>query len=143
MISHEHDEELIVFFGDIDIIFKVIVGLKLPNLSQKVLVCMLFYAPLAGMLSNLHAYIIGALHTMIFVVGGISFLWKQCYIFYILYCLSIYPYKREQRTGQCQPRLLIMSPPVGRHIDFATAVCPSQNRVRSVTWKPFESSYKY
>ena len=44
--------------------------------------------------------------------------------------------------------MLIMSPPfrVGRHIVFARvvclsihpSVCPSQNRVRSVTWKPFE-----
>ena len=26
-------------FGDLDLIFKVVVGLKLPNLSRKVLVC--------------------------------------------------------------------------------------------------------
>ena len=33
-----YDEELIRF-GDLDLIFKVTAGLKLPNLSQKVLVC--------------------------------------------------------------------------------------------------------
>ena len=33
-----HDEELIRF-RDLDLIFKVTAGLKLPNLSQKVLVC--------------------------------------------------------------------------------------------------------
>ena len=37
-----HDEEL-VSFGDLDLIFKVTAGLKLPNLSQKVLVCTIFH----------------------------------------------------------------------------------------------------
>ena len=35
-----HDEELIRF-SDTDLIFKVTAALKLPNLSQKVLVCIL------------------------------------------------------------------------------------------------------
>ena len=30
-------------FGDLDLIFKVTTGLKLPNLSQKVLVCTISY----------------------------------------------------------------------------------------------------
>ena len=54
-ITFGHDEEL--GFGDLHLIFKVTVGLILPNLSQKVLVCLLSYEPLAGML---HDYITGA-----------------------------------------------------------------------------------
>ena len=48
-------------FGDSDLIFKITAGLKLPNLHQKVIVCMLHlsHEPLAGMLPNLHVYIIG------------------------------------------------------------------------------------
>ena len=38
----------------------VTAGLKLPTLSQKVLVFMLSREALAGMLPNLHVYIIGA-----------------------------------------------------------------------------------
>ena len=37
----------------------VSVGLKLPNLSLKVLVCILSHESLAGMLPNLHVYIPG------------------------------------------------------------------------------------
>ena len=53
-----HDEELFSF-GDLDLIYRVTVGLKLPNLSQKMIVCMLSHEPLAGMLPSLHVYIIG------------------------------------------------------------------------------------
>ena len=46
-ITLGHDEELI-WFGDLDLFFKVIVGLKLPNLSQKVLVCPITHEPAGG-----------------------------------------------------------------------------------------------
>ena len=42
-----HDEELIDF-GDLDLFFKVSAGLKLPNLSQKVLVCTISREPAGG-----------------------------------------------------------------------------------------------
>ena len=48
-ITFGHDEELIRF-GDLHLIFKVTVGLILPNVSPKVLVCLLSHEPLAGML---------------------------------------------------------------------------------------------
>ena len=35
-------------FGDLDLFFKVTVGLKLPNLSQKVLVCPVSHEPADG-----------------------------------------------------------------------------------------------
>ena len=38
-ITLGHDEELIRFFGNYGQFFKVTMGLKLPNLGQKVLVC--------------------------------------------------------------------------------------------------------
>ena len=41
------DEELI-WFGDLDLFFKVTVGLKLPNLSQKMLVCTISQEPAGG-----------------------------------------------------------------------------------------------
>ena len=41
-------------------IVMVTAGLKPANLSQKVLICMLSHEPLAGMLPDLHVYIIGA-----------------------------------------------------------------------------------
>ena len=47
-------------FDNLDLIFKVTAELKMPNLSQKVLVCMSSHEPLAGMLSDLHVYFIGA-----------------------------------------------------------------------------------
>ena len=57
-ITFGHDEVLIRF-GDLDLIFKVTAWLKLPNFSQRVLVYMLSHERLAGMLPNLHVYIIG------------------------------------------------------------------------------------
>ena len=42
-----HDEELIRF-GDYDLLYKVAVALKLPNLSQKVMVCMISHEPVGG-----------------------------------------------------------------------------------------------
>ena len=57
-IALRHDAELIKFW--LDLIFKVAVVFKLPMLSQKVIVCRLSHEPLAGMLPNLHVYIIGA-----------------------------------------------------------------------------------
>ena len=68
-ITLGHDED-----GELDLIVNVTGRLKLPNLSQKVLVCMLFHEPLAGMLPNLHVYVIGAHHRMVWVVGDICFL---------------------------------------------------------------------
>ena len=47
-ITLGHDEEFVFGFGDLDLFFKVIVGLKLPNLSQKVLVCTISYEPAGG-----------------------------------------------------------------------------------------------
>ena len=35
-------------FGDLDLFFKVSAGLKLPNLSQKVLVCTISHGPAGG-----------------------------------------------------------------------------------------------
>ena len=35
-------------FGDLDLFFKVTVGLKLPNLNQKVLVCTISHEPAGG-----------------------------------------------------------------------------------------------
>ena len=45
-ITLRHDEDL--GFGDLDLIFKVTVELKLPNLSPKMLVCRIFHEPLGG-----------------------------------------------------------------------------------------------
>ena len=42
-----HDEELI-WFGDLDLFFKVTAGLKLPNLSQYVLVSTISHEPAGG-----------------------------------------------------------------------------------------------
>ena len=53
-----HAEEVILFWY-LDIIFKITVGLKLPNLRRKVLVCLLSHEPLSGMLPNLHVCIYG------------------------------------------------------------------------------------
>ena len=47
-ITLGHDEELILFFGDLDIFFKVSAGFKLPNLSQKVLVGPISHEPAGG-----------------------------------------------------------------------------------------------
>ena len=46
-------------FGDLDLIFKVTVGLKLPNLSQKVLVCTISHELVVRFQPNLHGYNIG------------------------------------------------------------------------------------
>ena len=35
-------------FGDLNLFFKVSAGLKLPNLSQKVLVCIISHEPAGG-----------------------------------------------------------------------------------------------
>ena len=43
-ITLGHDEKLI-WFGDLELFFKVTAGLKLPNLSQKVLVCTISHEP--------------------------------------------------------------------------------------------------
>ena len=43
-------------FGDLDIIFKVTAGLKLPNLSQKVLVCTLSHELVGKFQRDLHGY---------------------------------------------------------------------------------------
>ena len=53
-----HDEELIRF-GDLDPIFKVTAGLKLPNLSPKVLVCTISHELVGRIQPDLHGYIIG------------------------------------------------------------------------------------
>ena len=42
-------------FGDHDLIFKVTAG-KLPNLSQKVLVCTISHELVGGFQPNLHGY---------------------------------------------------------------------------------------
>ena len=46
-------------FGDLDLIFKVTAGLKLPNLNPKVLVCTISYKLIDGFQPDLHGYIIG------------------------------------------------------------------------------------
>ena len=58
-------------------------GLKLPTLSQKVLVCMLFHETLTGILPNLHVCIIGAYHRMAWVVGGHLFSLKTLLYFIV------------------------------------------------------------
>ena len=55
-ITFGHDKSWIGF-GDINLIFKVIVRLNPPKLSQKVFVCILSHGPLDRMLPNLQAYI--------------------------------------------------------------------------------------
>ena len=50
-----HDEELIRF-GDLDLIFKVTAGLKLPNLSPKVLVCTISHELVGRFQPDLHGY---------------------------------------------------------------------------------------
>ena len=47
-------------FGDLDLIFKVIAGLKLPNLSQKVLLCTISHELVGRFQPDLHRYNIGA-----------------------------------------------------------------------------------
>ena len=47
-------------FGDFDLIFKVTAGLKLPNLSQKVLVCTKSHEVSGRFQPHLHGYNIGA-----------------------------------------------------------------------------------
>ena len=63
-------------------------GLKLPNLSRKVLVCMLCHEPLAGILPNLHVYIIGVHHRMVWVVGGTSVFSEITVIFHFVMVLQ-------------------------------------------------------
>ena len=46
-------------FGDLDPIFKVTAGLKLPNLSQKVLVCIKSHELVGRFQPDLHGYNIG------------------------------------------------------------------------------------
>ena len=46
-ITLGHDEEMIRF-GDLDLIFKVTAGFKLPNLSQNVLECTISHQPDGG-----------------------------------------------------------------------------------------------
>ena len=46
-------------FGDLDLIFKVTTGLKLPNLSPKVLVCTISYDLVGWFQPDLHGYNIG------------------------------------------------------------------------------------
>ena len=46
-------------FGDHDLIFKVTAGLKLPNLSPKVLVCTISHDLVDGFQPDLHGYNIG------------------------------------------------------------------------------------
>ena len=46
-------------FGDLDQIFKVTVGLRLPNLSPKVLVCTISHELVDGFQPDLHGYNIG------------------------------------------------------------------------------------
>ena len=50
-----HDKDL-YRFGDLDLIFKVTAGLKLPNLSQKVLVCTISHEMLGRFQPDLHGY---------------------------------------------------------------------------------------
>ena len=46
-------------FGDLDLIFKVTAGLKLPNLSQNVLVCPISHELVGRFQPDLHGYNIG------------------------------------------------------------------------------------
>ena len=46
-------------FGDLDLIFKVTTRLKLPNLSQKVLVCTISHELVGRFQPDLHGYKIG------------------------------------------------------------------------------------
>ena len=46
-------------FDDLDLIFKVTAGLKLPNLSQNVLVCTLSHEIVGRFQPDLHGYNIG------------------------------------------------------------------------------------
>ena len=46
-------------FGDLDLIFKVIARIKLPNLSPKVLVCTISHELVGRFQTDLHGYNIG------------------------------------------------------------------------------------
>ena len=46
-------------FGDLDLIFKVTAGPKLPNLSPKVLVCTISHELVGRFQQDLHGYNIG------------------------------------------------------------------------------------
>ena len=46
-------------FGDLDLIFKVTAGLKLPNLSPKVLVCTISHELIGRFQPDLYEYNIG------------------------------------------------------------------------------------
>ena len=46
-------------FGDLDLVFMVTAGLKLPNLSPKVLVCTISHKLVGRFQPDLHGYIIG------------------------------------------------------------------------------------
>ena len=46
-------------FGDLDLIFKVTAGFKLPNLSQKVLVCTISHELFCRFQPYLHGYSMG------------------------------------------------------------------------------------
>ena len=54
-ITFGHGQELIRFC-DLDLIFKVTAWLKLPNLSQKVLVCRIFHEPIGRFWLDIYAY---------------------------------------------------------------------------------------
>ena len=54
-IALGHDEELICF-SDLDLLFKVTAGLKLPHLSQKGFVCTISHEPAGGFKPDLHGY---------------------------------------------------------------------------------------
>ena len=43
-------------FGDLDLIVKVTAGLKLPNLSPKMLVCTIFHELVGRFQPDLHGY---------------------------------------------------------------------------------------
>ena len=75
-------------FGDLDQIFKVTAGLKLPNLSPKVLVCTISHE-LVGRW-NCH-------HRLVWEVGDICFL---CYIFKmnITYCHLFFFFRKRRVT---------------------------------------------
>ena len=45
-----------LIFCDLDLFFKVSAGLKLPNLSQKVLVCTISHEPAGGFEPDLHEF---------------------------------------------------------------------------------------
>ena len=68
-------------FGDLDLIFKVTAGLKLPNLSPKVFVCTISHELVGRFQPDLHGYNIGTWWRADLILVTLTFLSRSvCYL---------------------------------------------------------------